>query len=127
MKQKLITLILILAVCGALAPVVINGVRYKVNPFEAALISIMDGTEWSPNYSYRKFRDVHTGMTTNEVKELMGECLAVTHYKDQTQWHYTRGKDGGVMSSSSYSTHFRIVSFGPDGLVSGKMYKFYFD
>lgn len=98
-----------------------------MNPLAAAFIPILDGTEWSPNYSYLGFRKIHPGITTNDVLNILGPCIAVTHYTDQTQWHYTRGKDGRVMSSSSYSTHFRIVSFGPDSLVSGKTFDFYFD
>jgi hypothetical protein len=126
--KKVIIIAAIVGLLGALvAPVAFNSIRYRMNPLAAALIPLMDGTEWSPNYSYSKFRKVHVGMTTNDALNILGPCLAVTHYKDDTQWHYTRGKDGRTMSSSVHSTHFRIVSFGPDSLVSGKTYTFYFD
>ena len=127
MKRKLIITIVAASVVALLTPVLFNSIRYRLNPISAALIPLMDGTEWSPNYSYRKFVKIRAGMTTSDVQRIMGPCLAVTEYMDQTQWHYTRGKDGGVMSGSSYSTHFRIISFGQDGLVSSKTYDFYFD
>jgi hypothetical protein len=66
-------------------------------------------------------------MTMDEVRAIMGDCLSVVHYDGQTQWHYTRGVDGGVMSVSSHSTHIRFVSFGPDNLVAETVYDFHFD
>jgi len=66
-------------------------------------------------------------MTPNEVHAILGDCLSVTQWDGQTQWHYTRGVDGGVMSLSSHSTHVRFIAFGPDGLVSDTTYDFYFD
>jgi len=40
---------------------------------------------------------------------------------------YTMGKDGRVMSSSSCSTHERIVHFNTNGIVTHTTYDFYFD
>ena len=127
MKRRITIAVLSAAMCVFVAPVAFNSVRYKINPIAAAFIPWMDGTEWSPNYSYRKFRQIKIGMTTNDVLSILGPCLGTTQFGDLTQWHYTRGKDGGFMSSSSYSTHFRIVSFNPDGKVAGKTYDYYFD
>ncbi len=127
MIKRAPNLVLVVLVVGVFGPIAFNSIRYKMNPIAAAFIPLMDGTEWAPNYSYSKFRNVRVGMTPNEVLATLGPSLAVTHYKEDTQWHYTRGKDGRTMSSSVHSTHFRIVSFGPDGLVSGKTYTFYFD
>ena len=127
MKKRIISVAIIAVIGAVITPIAFNSIRYRMNPVAAALIPLMDGTEWSPNYSYATFRKIEVGMTTNDVMGIMGECLGITHYKDQTQWHYTRGLDGGIMSCSKYSTHYRIITFGPDGLVSGKTYTFYFD
>lgn len=127
MKRRITAAIITAVLIILFAPIAFNSIRYKINPLSAALISLMDGTEWSPSYSYWKFRQVGVGMTSNDVLNILGPCLGTTHFGDLTQWHYTRGKDGRFMSSSSYSTHFRIISFNPDGTVSSKTYDFYFD
>lgn len=127
MKKKIIAAILGAILCFLLVPIAYNSIRYKMSPIAAALIPVMDGTEWSPNYSYWKFKKIRVGMTTNDVLNILGPCLAVTQYQDRTQWHYTRGKDGGVMSGSAYSTHFRIIHFNTNGVVTSKTYAFYFD
>ena len=127
MKKIIIAAVLSAFLCFMLVPIAYNSIRYKMNPIAAALIPFSDGTEWSPNYSYWKFTKIKTGMTTNDVLSILGPSLAVTRYQDQTQWHYTRGKDGGVMSGSEYSTHFRIIHFNTNGVVTSKIYDFYFD
>ena len=127
MKKRLIIVAIGILLCGFLLPIVFNSLRYRMNPIAAALIPLVDGTDWAPNYSFWKFRQIDIGMTTNDVLSILGPCIAITQYEDQTQWHYTRGKDGGVMSESSFSTHFRIISFGPDGRTTSKTYDFYFD
>ena len=127
MKRKVVILLITLGLLLLAVPIIQNGIRYKMDPLTALSVYIMDGTEWSPNYSYRKFQSINIGMTTNDVLRILGPCLATTTYKDITQWHYTRGRDGGVMSSSSYSTHWRVIHFDTNGVVTGKVYTFYFD
>ena len=98
-----------------------------MDPLSALGVIVMDGTEWSPNYSYQKFQNIDIGMKTNEVLKILGSCLETTTYEGETQWHYTRGQDGRVMSSSSHSTHRRGIIFDTNGLVKTKVYTFYFD
>ena len=127
MKWNIVILLVALGLLLLAFPIIQNGIRYKMNPLTALSVIIMDGTEWSPNYSYRKFQNIDIGMKTNEVLEILGPCLETTTYNGETQWHYTRGQDGRVMSSSSYSTHRRGIIFGTNGLVTKKVYSFYFD
>ncbi len=56
--KKSIVIAFVVALLGAVvAPVVFNSIRYRINPLAAAFISLMDGTEWAPNYSYSKFKN----------------------------------------------------------------------
>lgn len=109
-------------------PIVQNGIRYKMGPLVALLVvHSWQDTQWSPTYSYWRFRQIVPGMTTNDVIRILGPCLAETTYEGTRQWHYTCGRDGAVMSSSSFSTHERWVCIDSNGTVTGKVMDFNFD
>lgn len=122
-----VTLLVVIVLMLLAFPAIQNGIRYKMNPIEASMVPILDGTEWSPDYSFEKFGQITVGMTTSDVLRILGPCFAVTTYDGEAQWHYTRGRDGRVMSSSQYSTHRRGILFDTNGLVVGKVYEYYFD
>ncbi|MDD4872084.1 MAG: outer membrane protein assembly factor BamE [Kiritimatiellae bacterium] len=125
--KKIIICIIVLCLTIAIIPVVRNELRYGITPFQAFAITIMDDTVWSPGYTTTKFRSIQAGMTTADVSRILGPSLVQTEYESMVSWHYTMGKDGRVMSSSSCSTHERIVHFNTNGIVTHTTYDFYFD
>jgi outer membrane protein assembly factor BamE (lipoprotein component of BamABCDE complex) len=87
----------------------------------AKAASLPDTTEYARSYTDEGFARVSPGMTEDEVRELIGEPLAVDVYRDgqEEYWRYAR-------SASDGDYHIRIVVF-EESHVSRVISKYYFD
>jgi len=127
MRKKIIIVTVLMVLTGLCAPVIRNMIRYKMNPLEAALVSLADVTRWAPSYSDRSFKSVDLGSSPDQVRVILGPALYTNVYEGETTWHYTVGPNGNPQSSSDGSTHVRGIWFDQDMKVKKKLYYFYFD
>jgi hypothetical protein len=84
------------------------------------LLSESSETVYAPRYSYFAFRRIRIGMTTEEVKTLIGEPLHVVPRPNSQVWTYSD-------SPVSRSYRLRAVIFDPAGRVSKVVAEFEFD
>lgn len=63
-------------------------------------------TVYSNNFSNQKFNSIKTGISTEEVRKVLGEPLAIRDIEGEEVWYYTEGKD---LHNSSYFV--RVIKF----------------
>lgn len=104
--------------------------HYKIGFSEASLVAFFaydDRTQWAPHYSESKFLSIHTGMTADDIKGILGEPLEIKHVQDNIYWHYTVGPNGKSQSNADGSTHVRGIGFNEKMIVVNKLKYFYVD
>ena len=129
MKKRIIFVTVLVVLLALVLPLVPNMVRYRTHPLDAALMLLMDETQWAPGFSDAKFRALPLGSSANEVRAALGEPLTTNgpHGEGAIVWYYTTGPNGQPMSSADGSTHVRACSFDDDMTLKGKSSYFYVD
>ena len=120
-------LLLVLTVFGWLLGETLSA--YKRAGKEDFLNELVFGcTKWSKDFTDAKFRSVRTGMSSAEVRQILGApVLERTTDDGQDVWHYAYGKrpdENGVYANCDYTERVVIIT---DGKVSSVDRGFYFD
>jgi len=127
MKKKAIVFTTLIVLSAALAPILHNLIRYKMNPIAALDATLTNSTTWAPGYSETAFRSIKLGVSSEQVTSALGPALYTNYYEGKPIWHYTVGPNGHPQSSSDGSTHVRGICFDHDMTVYKKLYYFNYD
>lgn len=78
-------------------------------------------TQFSDGYSFQNWNRVHIGMTTEDVRQILGLPLNSGPALD---WIYTRD---GKCVWGDFAWEYRYINFSEAGVVTGKVVRWFYD